>query len=133
MRKLALGAALACALLLAGCDVASMSSLSELTEPYAGTYECTALTLGGEDLLPRFEKIGLELKGGEFVLTCRPLSGEEGKLRGAYSVSPEGDGATFRVTLAGREYVRAFRREAGAIYVDENVGGRLLHAEFRMP
>ncbi len=121
------------ALLLAGCDVSSMTTLPEFSEPYIGLYECTALTLGGEDLLPRFEKLRLELQKEDFVLTFRPRSGEEGAVKGSYSVSPEGDEATFRIRLAGRDYVRTCRREKGAIYIDENVGGRLLHAEFRFP
>ena len=61
-----------CAVLLCGCDTREMSTLPDLSKPYAGMYECTELTLGGEDALGRFDFVRLELKGDEtFALNYR--------------------------------------------------------------
>ena len=54
---------LAFCLLFAGCEtnVAEMSSLPELSRPYAGEYECETLTLAGEDMLSAFRTVRLTL------------------------------------------------------------------------
>ena len=72
MRKLLLtGVSLVlCLFLLCGCNVSRMSTLPELSKPYAGLYECEKVTLGGEDFTDRFEYLRLELSyGGEFRLS----------------------------------------------------------------
>ena len=123
-----------CAAVLCGCDVREMSTLPELSKPYTGVYECTQLSLGGEDTLERFEYVRLELKGDEtFALTYRTAEGGEGGMEGEYKMDVERG----EVILTKKTLVRAvsyvFAVENGAIRGDMNLNGQLLHAEFMMP
>ena len=123
-----------CAAVLCGCDVREMSTLPELSKPYTGVYECTQLSLGGEDTLGRFEYVRLELKGDEtFALTYRTAEGGEGGMEGEYKMDVERG----EVILTKKTLVRAvsyvFAVENGAIRGDMNLNGQLLHAEFMMP
>ena len=125
---------LLCLLLFASCDVEKMGSLPELSKPYLGVYACETLTLGGEDVLDKFEKIELELEyDGTFELTYLDLNGVEGSYSGEYSLSPEDGTITMSVDAGARSAPRTFRMEKGGIIVDANVLGKLLYAEFRLP
>ena len=135
MRKLLLFASLcASLLLLGGCDVTEMGSLPELSKPYVGVYKCETLSLGGEDVLNKFEDIQLELEyGGDFSLSFQTLEGMEGEYEGEYEVSVEDEEIKLSVTSGGAEKQFYFRMEKGEILLDYNLGGKLLHASFKMP
>ena len=56
-----------------------MSSLKEISLPYAGEYFCESLTLGGKDVLPYFERAVLTLeRDGSFSLAYKRAGGGEG-------------------------------------------------------
>lgn len=121
-------------LLFGACSADEMGSLSSLSKPYAGVYACKALTFGGDDVLGKFERLDLELKyGGECVLTYRTAEGQEGEFAGEYRVDESAGELVFSKQLPLRTVERRFPYEKGAILIDLNVRGRLLHAEFRMP
>ena len=123
-----------CAALLCGCDTHEMSSLPELTKPYTGIYECTELTLGGEDALGRFEYVRLELKGNEtFALFYRTAEGNEGGVDGEYQMDLERGEVTLSKKTLLRTVSHTFTVEKGTIYGDLNLNGELLHAAFAMP
>ena len=124
----------ACAALLCGCDTREMTTLPDLSKPYTGMYECTELTLGGEDALGRFDYVRLELKGDEtFALMYRTAEGSEGGLDGEYTMDLERG----EITLSKKTFLRTvshtFMVEKGTIYGEMNVSGELLYAEFAMP
>ena len=124
----------ACAALLCGCDVGEMSTLPELSKPYTGVYECTQLTLGGEDTLDRFEFVRLELKADEtFALTYRTAEGGEGGVEGEYQMDAERGELVLTKKTALRTMTYVFAVENGAIRGDMNLNGELLHAEFATP
>ena len=120
--------------LLGGCDVSEMGSLAELSKPYVGVYECEELSLGGEEMLEKFEKIQLELEyKGDFTLSFLTLEGMEGEYEGEYEVSIEDEELKLSMTSGGAEKQFYFRMEKGEILLDYNLGGKLLHASFKMP
>lgn len=124
----------ACAVLLCGCDTHEMSTLPDLSKPYTGVYECTELTLGGEDALERFDYVRLELKGNEtFALSYRTAEGNEGGVDGEYQMDLERGEVTLSKKTLLRTVSHTFAVEKGTIYGDVNVSGELLHAEFAMP
>ena len=121
-------------LLLGGCNVSEMGSLPELSKPYVGVYECEELSLGGEEMLGKFEKIQLELEyKGDFTLSFLTLEGMEGEYEGEYEVSVADEELKLSMTSAGAEKSFYFRMEKGEILLDYNLGGKLLHAVFTMP
>ena len=135
MRKILLLASACLSLfLLGGCDVSEMGSLPELSKPYVGVYECEKLTLGGEEMLEKFEKIQLELEyKGDFTLSYLTLEGMEGEYEGEYEVSVDDEEIKLAMTSAGEEKQFYLRMEKGEILFDYNLGGKLLHASFKMP
>ena len=135
MRKILLLASACLSLfLLGGCDVSEMGSLPELSKPYVGVYECEELTLGGEEMLEKFEKIQLELEyKGDFTLSFLTLEGMKGEYEGEYEVLIEDEEIKLSMTSEGAEKHFFFRMEKGEILFDYNLGGKLLHAVFTMP
>lgn len=128
MRKWFLYAALVCCLLFTGCDAGELSSLQEISMPYAGEYQCQRLTLGEKDVLPLFEKLTLTLeRGGTFTLTYQKKHGGAGGLSGTYSLDCEQN--TIAFTPDGGE-TRVFPYQDGSIFFEVPILGRLLFAQF---
>ncbi len=118
---------------MAGCDVEEMSSLSDLSKPYAGVYECERMTLGGEDVLGDFRYLRLELGyGGDFTLSWRGEEGRPSVREGTYAADCDANTVTLTVKEGGRELSRTYRMEKGSILVDDDFLGRSLFAEFKM-
>ena len=122
------------ALLLCACNVSEMSSLTAFAKPYTGVYECETLTLGGDDVLDKFQYIELELKsGGQFTLSYRTAEGNEGETEGEYTMDEANGWLVMSKKLPLRTVERRFAYREGAIYIDVNYAGSLLHAKFAMP
>lgn len=134
--RILLCAALFCCSLccLSGCNVNKMSSLSELTKPYAGLYECESLMLGGNEMDANFEKLYLELKAdGTFTLAYRGAEGLKGEYGGHYRVNDEREEITFYAYTGRRAQTFTFPMKEGRIRVAYNLGGKLLHGVFSLP
>lgn len=134
MRKiiLPLFTAVICLFALCGCAVEDMSSLPDISRPYAGLYECEELSLSGEDMTKKFEFVRLELGyGGEFKLLYRTASGNEGGYSGTYKMKE--NEITLSVKQGALRRSFTFPVEKGCILIDYNLYGRLLHAKFKMP
>lgn len=117
-----------------GCDVNKMSSLSDLSKPYVGVYECKTLTLGGRDLSGHYDKLYLTLKyDGEYTLVWRGVNGEEGKTAGKYLADGDAEEITLYAYSRHRALSYTFPMKKGVIAIRYNFGGRLLNAEFSMP
>ena len=131
MRKFFLILALAGCLIFTGCDVRELSSLKEISLPYAGEYFCQSLTLGGKDVLPYFERAGVALeRDGCFFLAHKRGGGGEGGVSGAFRIDEESGRIYLRVRGAEGESERGFPYENGRIFLEMTVLGRLLCAEF---
>lgn len=123
-------AALCCALFCTGCDIEEMNTLRDVSRPFAGEYKCRKLSLGGEDLLPRFEYIKLELGYfGDFTLKYVDEQKGEGEYGGKYEMGE--NTVLFRTDAGGEEKKYVFPYESGAVLVELPLGGKLLLAEFR--
>lgn len=134
MKKWLFAAVLPLVLLLCACDVSRMGSLTDISRPYAGAYECEELSLGGRDMLGSFDYIRLELDGnGAFALSYKTALGGAGGYGGEYSVDSEQKTITFSASAAQRTVKRTFPLEEGAICMDMQLRGTLVHAVFRMP
>ncbi len=122
------------ALTLSACDVAQMSTLPELTKPYAGVYKCESIILGGEDMTEKFSKLDLELRyNGTFALSYEDEWGGKGEYHGNYSVDGEAEEITFTARTGVRNVSFTFPMVKGRVFVDYRFGKKLLHAVFAMP
>lgn len=130
MRKLCAFFGLFGALLLSGCAVDEMTTLKDVSRPYAGEYKCKRLMLGGEDMLERFSFIKLDLDYfGQFTLSFADPAGGEGEYGGAYRID-EGR-ITLKSAAGGEEKTFVFPYEKGAVRMELLLGNELLYAEFR--
>lgn len=134
-KKLLCAAALCCSLFaLSGCSVKEMSSLTEISKPYAGLYECESLMLGGKEMSESFEKLYLELSSDNtFELIYRGAEGKKGGYNGRYEYNEEAQTITFYAYVGRRSRAYTFPMEKGKIYIDYNLGGQLLHGVFTGP
>lgn len=135
MRKL-FGIAALCFTLLfcCGCDVNEMSTLSDLSKPYTGVYECRTLMLGGQDYKEKFDKLYLDLKyDGTYSLVWQGVNGEKGERTGKYKTDGEAEEITFYGYFNRRASSYTFSMKKGVIAIRYNMGGQLLNAEFALP
>ena len=118
-----------CLLFLTGCDVQKMSSLRDISKPYAAEYHCKKLQIGGEDMLDRFETVKLNLRyDGKFSLTFTDTDDHTASYDGAYTFDE--NGVTLIKKVGAREEAHTFPYEKGVIYIDFPLGEKLLLAEF---
>lgn len=134
-KKLLCALALCCSLFaLSGCNVKEMSSLGEISKPYAGLYECESLTLAGKEMSENFKKLYLELNADNtFTLIYRGTEGKKGGYAGHYEYDEEAHTITFYAYVGRRSRAYSFPMEKGKIYIDYNLGGQLLHGVFGAP
>lgn len=126
MKKMFFAVALLCALCLTGCDVEKMSSLKDISRPYAAEYKCKKLQLGGEDLLGGFDYVKLRLGyGGDYTLFYAGEEGE-GEQSGTYELSSD-EG---KITMHGGGKTYIFPYEKGTVRIQLQFQDRLLLAEF---
>ena len=122
-----------CALVAAGCDISEMSSLKDLSRPYAGEYKCRKLQLGSEDVLGQFEYVKLDLAyGGAFILYWRDTSGGENAYEGKYKLSEENSTVTLSSEAGGKEMTYVFPYTEGKVTMELLFNEKLLLAEFSM-
>ncbi len=123
---------LSSALMFTGCNVEKMSTLRDISRPYAGEYKCSRLQLGGEDLLPQMKYLKLKLGYyGDFCVTYADFAGGAGEYSGTYRME---DGAVvLHADAGGEEKKYVFPFENGTLYITLLFGGKPLEAEFRTP
>lgn len=123
---------LALCMTFSACDGAELSSLSEVSRPYAGEYVCVRLRIAGEDRLSGFDRIVLSLgRDGGFTFSYRKTDGGNGEYRGKYA--PEGNFLRFTADDGGRERSFAATYERGEILFLYNFAGRIYSAVFALP
>lgn len=120
--------------LLCGCDVSSMSTLSDISKPFVGEYACGRLLLNGEDVLPQYEYVKLSLDyDGSFGLSFCGVDGNEDEYHGGYRVLTNDEQIEFTFEEGLNRQRRVFPLKDGVIYIDLLFRNALLHAEFSMP
>ncbi|MBQ7924488.1 MAG: hypothetical protein IJ329_04190 [Clostridia bacterium] len=107
------------------------STLTDITKPYLGEYECITAEYGKKNLLSDFSDIVLDLrKDNTFVLRYEDKHGEKHEESGTYEYDTKKD--TFRFTFNGKaEIKRDFPLEKGEISVVLKLGWRTLSLRFQ--
>ena len=106
------------------------STLTDITMPHLGIYECTEAKLGDNDYLDRFSYIHLELKTGEdFVLYYQEKSGEKKQETGKYSYDRE-KGTLTLIGGANSFFKREFPLKEGVLTIAVRIGEQNLSLTF---
>ena len=119
---------------LAGCllcfPACTKGSLTEITKPYLGEYECESATLGEQDFLGEFSYLRLELKSdGEFILRYQTKQGKQGQETGQYEYDEHTQSIRF-VAKGQYELDRNFPVEKGEICLTIPIGKQILSIRF---
>ena len=105
-------------------------TLTDITKPYLGEYECKSATLGNEEYVDEFSYIILDLKADEtFVLRYKTKNKMKGEEKGEYSYDKEKE--TITLTLGEKsQFKREFSLKKGAICIEFPVGAKLFVMRF---
>lgn len=80
-------------------------TLSDVTKPYLGEYECKQAQFGKSDCLKLFSYIRLELeKEGKFTLSYKEIGGKKKQIKGEYEYDGEKETLTFVYEGVKREF-----------------------------
>ena len=106
------------------------SSLTDITKPHLGVYECTEATLNDNDYLGRFSYIHLELKTEEdFILYYKEKEGEKKQETGKYSYDREKETLTL-IGGANGFFKREFPLKEGILTISVRIGEQNLSLKF---
>lgn len=105
-------------------------SLTDITKPYTGVYECKSATLGDREYVEEFSYIRLELNPDEtFSLYYCPKDGKPKEQTGRYRYEKER--GTICFTLGDKNVIkREFPLENGEIVISLPFGVKTLTARF---
>ena len=106
-------------------------SLTDVTKPYLGDYECQSAQYNGKDLLEDFSYIRLELeKGNNFTLHFQEKNGEPRTAKGKYQYNEKkGTVTMYAENFAG--FKREFPLQKGMLIVELPIGGKNLFLKFK--
>lgn len=99
-------------------------TLTEITNPYLGEYECVRAELDGQDMLKEYTFIRLELKmDNEFTLTFKDKEGEMRQEKGEYQYDEKMQTITMRLD-SFRFIKRKFPLTKGVLTIEMPIGGK---------
>lgn len=105
------------------------SSLTDITKPYLGEYECKSAMLGDSDYTEMFSYIRLELKSDEtFSLYYCPKQGKKREETGKYRYDKEKNTIALRIGENGEE--KEFPLKEGQISLTFRIGSKMFSMRF---
>lgn len=111
-------------------SVLKSGSLTDITKPYLGEYECKNATFGDRDFTDEFSYIKLELKKDEtFVLRYKTKQGRTGEETGYYTYNPNEESLCLSAGKNG-EIKRRFPIKNGRFEIVLTIGSQLLQLTF---
>lgn len=94
------------------------NTLTEITRPYLGMYECNQLLMDGESKLDEFEYIKIELKSdGEMYLYFLDKTGKSGQAIAEYTYDEKAQMLTMFKKIGQQTMKRSFPLKNGEILV----------------
>ena len=105
-------------------------SLTEVSKPYLGEYECKEARLGEEELLGDFSYIRLELlPNGKYTLRYCEKEGKKQELKGKYRYDENRETLTLYL-MQGGVFKREFPLKKGKITATVPLGDKTLVLQF---
>ena len=106
------------------------SSLTDISKPYLGEYECKEAVFDGEDYLKNFSYIRLELKRNEtFTLSYCDKEKRKDKVEGKYVYDEEAKTICL-LSVNGEGIKRSFPFENGKINITLSIAKKMLILQF---
>lgn len=119
-------------LLLPACDARKTSSLKDITKPYVAQYECTEATLGGEDLLEKFDYIKINLANKNTMeIIYKPKEGERKIIKAPYKFDSSTRELSAEIGILGHKIKQTVKVEKGKFTVSKAIGKKQLIMKFK--
>ena len=94
------------------------NTLTEITRPYLGMYECKQLLMDGESKLEDFKSIKIELKSnGQMLLYFEDRKGQKGKASAEYEYDEKSQTITVYTSVGSQKLKRTFPLKNGELFV----------------
>ena len=104
-------------------------SLTDITKPYLGEYECKKIVFDGEDHSDWFSDVRLELKPDKTFVLTYPQNGKKHETKGRYVYDEQSE--TITLSAEGAEtFKRRFPLKDGMIYITLTFGEKTLSMQF---
>ena len=117
---------------LCGCDVKNAGPLKSMTRPYIAQYECVEATLGGEDLLNKFDYIKITLVNKDNMeFNYKQKDGENKILETKYNYDLSSRTLTAEIGLLGYSFNQSTVVEKGKFTISKSIGGKQLIMKFK--
>lgn len=117
---------------LCGCNAKNAGPLKSLTNPHIAQYECEEATLGGENLLEKFEFIKIILIDKENLeLNYKPKDGEGKSVKSNYTFDYKTRRLTAEIGILGYDLKQTTVIEKGKFTISESIGGKQLVMKFK--
>lgn len=124
-----------CALLLVllpACDARKTGSLRDITRPYIAQYECTEATLGGDDMLEKFDYIEIYLANkNNLEIIYKPKNGERKIVKAPYKFDLSTRELSAEIGILGHKFRQAVKVENGKFTVSKTIGKKQLIMKFK--
>ncbi len=125
-----------CALLLVllpACDAKNAGSLKTITRPYIAQYECTSATLGGDDVLKKFDYIEINLVNKkDMEIIYKPKDGDRKVIKTTYSLNTQTRELTAEVGIYGYKFKQTTKIQNGKFTISKAIGRKQLIMNFEM-
>ncbi len=107
------------------------NSLTEITRPYLGVYQCQQLLFDGKDILDSFDYIKIELKSdGEMVAFYKDKHGKCGDVVTKYEYDERTQLLTVTAEVGSKKIKRSFPLKNGELYVHIHYETKTLTMKF---
>lgn len=117
---------------ISACDIKSAGPLKSITHPYIAQYECVEATLGGEDLLKKFDYIKITLLDTENMeISYKQKDGENKSINSKYNFDTKTRVLTAEVGLLGYTLKQSTVVEKGKFTLSKSIGGKQLIMKFK--
>ena len=111
-------------------SVLKSGSLTDITKPYLGEYECQRAIFDGKDYAQEFSYIRLTFSADNtFTLSYKTKEGLCGSEKGEYSYDEEKEEVTL-FTQGRHSFKRTFPLVKGNIYMSLRLGDKTLQVQF---
>ena len=119
--------------LLPACDAQEIGSLKSLTKPYIAQYECYEGTLGGEDILEKFDYIEINILDKENLeLLFKKKDGEKYKYECEYTLDSKTRELSADIWVLGFRFKESVKIENGKFTISKPIGSRQLIMKFKV-
>lgn len=115
------------------CNISKESSLKDLTKPHTAHYKCTEATLGGENILEKYDYIEMVLIDNEKTeFIYKQKDSKRRSVEGKYSFDGNSRELTADFGILGYNFAEPAKIGQGEITITKAFGGKQFFMKFKI-